>query len=104
MSHLTIYEEDQPATPIVDTGDAGRVANGLGEAGIRFERWEASRILPPDADNDAIIGAYRPEIDRLVNERGYQTFDVGGTKGARIRFERDLSIRRDARAAAQRLP
>ncbi len=76
MSHLTVYDEDRPATPIVDTGDGDRIAKELREAGIRLERWEASRDLPPDADNDAIVSAYRPEIDRLVNERGYQTFDV----------------------------
>jgi 1,2-dihydroxy-3-keto-5-methylthiopentene dioxygenase len=76
MSHLTVYREDRAATPIVDTADAGRIAKELSEAGIRFERWKAAHDLPQDADNDAIIGAYRPEIDRLIDERGYQTFDV----------------------------
>lgn len=76
MSHLTVYKENHPDTPVVDTGDAGLIAETLGEAGIRFERWKAAHDLPPDAANDAIIEAYRPEIDRLVKERGYQTFDV----------------------------
>jgi 1,2-dihydroxy-3-keto-5-methylthiopentene dioxygenase len=76
MSDLTVYAESRPSTPIVDTGDASRIARELGEAGIRFERWEAAHDLPHDADNDTIIEAYRPEIDRLVTERGYQTFDV----------------------------
>jgi 1,2-dihydroxy-3-keto-5-methylthiopentene dioxygenase len=76
MSHLTVYEDKRPVAPIVDTSEAGRIEKELGEIGIRFERWAASRDLPPDADNDAIIEAYRPEIDRLIDGRGYQTFDV----------------------------
>ena len=76
MSHLTVYKEDEPSRPLVDTGDTGRIEKELGEIGIRFERWEAGRELPPDADNDSIIAAYRDDIDRLIEERGYQTFDV----------------------------
>lgn len=76
MSHLRVYAESAPERPVADTRDFDRIAAGLAEAGIRFERWSADRELPPDADNDAIIAAYRREIDRLVAERGYQTFDV----------------------------
>lgn len=76
MSHLTVYHEDQPDRPLVDTSDAGRIADELAKAGIRFERWEAAHDLPRDADNESIIAAYRDEIDQLIRERGYQTFDV----------------------------
>ncbi len=76
MSHLTVYNEDQPATAIVDTSDAARITGELASAGIRFERWRAAHDLADDADNDSIIAAYRDEIDRLIAERGYQTFDV----------------------------
>ena len=76
MSTLTVYAESDPARPLVETSDFERIAAELGEAGIRFERWRAGHDLPDDADNDAIVEAYREEIDRLVAERGYQTFDV----------------------------
>lgn len=76
MSQLTVYSEDQPIPPIVETTDFAGIAAELGAAGIRFERWNAARDLPADADNDAIIAAYRPEINRLIAARGYQTFDV----------------------------
>ncbi len=45
MSHLTVYEEYRPGTPIVDTGDAACLAKELAEGGIRFERWEAARLF-----------------------------------------------------------
>lgn len=76
MSHLTVYNEDQPATAIVDTSDAARITRELASAGVRFERWHTAHDLAEDADNDSIIAAYRDEIDRLMAERGYQTFDV----------------------------
>jgi 1,2-dihydroxy-3-keto-5-methylthiopentene dioxygenase len=76
MSHLTVYNDDQPAQAIIATHDVTRISEELAVAGIRFERWHAAHDLPDGADNDTIIAAYREEIDRLVAERGYRTFDV----------------------------
>lgn len=76
MSQLAVYSADQPDRPIVDTTDFAAIAAELGKASIRFERWTASEQLPEDANNDTITAAYRAEIDRLIAERGYQTFDV----------------------------
>jgi 1,2-dihydroxy-3-keto-5-methylthiopentene dioxygenase len=76
MSRLAVYLEDKPDRSTFESTDFERIAETLGEAGIRFERWSASRTLAPNADNDAITAAYREEIDRLIGERGYQTCDV----------------------------
>ena len=76
MSQLTIYDESDGDKPILTTEDVQVIINELGAAGIRLERWRADRDLADDADNDTIIAAYRAEIDRLVEERGYQTYDV----------------------------
>ena len=76
MSRLSVYSESQPDRPLVETNDFERIASELGAAGIQFERWKAGQNLPDDADSDTIIAAYRAEIDRLIEERGYQTFDV----------------------------
>jgi 1,2-dihydroxy-3-keto-5-methylthiopentene dioxygenase len=76
MSRLSIYAESQPERPLVETTDFDRIASELGAAGIGFERWSAEQDLPADIDQEAIIAAYRGEIDRLIDERGYQSFDV----------------------------
>ena len=76
MSQLTIYAENEPGVPILDTNDFDRISEELGKAGIRIERWRADRELADDADDDTIIAAYQAEIDRLVAEGGYQTWDV----------------------------
>jgi 1,2-dihydroxy-3-keto-5-methylthiopentene dioxygenase len=41
-----------------------------------LERWQADRELDDDADDETIMAAYQSEIDKLVAERGYQTYDV----------------------------
>lgn len=76
MSHLTVYAEDDPATELLSTDDFERICDELGKAGIRLERWEANAVLADDAANDTILAAYRADIDRMVNEGGYQSYDV----------------------------
>jgi 1,2-dihydroxy-3-keto-5-methylthiopentene dioxygenase len=76
MSQLTIYTESDSETEIFSSDDFNSITETLGKAGIRIERWNAERELADDADNETIIAAYQREIDRLVAERGYQTWDV----------------------------
>jgi 1,2-dihydroxy-3-keto-5-methylthiopentene dioxygenase len=76
MSQLTVYAEADGDNPILATEDIDVIKSELGAAGIHIERWQADRELANDADNDTIIAVYQAEIDRLVAERGYQTYDV----------------------------
>ena len=76
MSQLTIYDEDGATDPLLVSDDFDTIVSKLGDAGIRFERWIADRPIADDADNDSITAAYRAEIDRLIEDRGYQTYDV----------------------------
>ncbi|HEX7063305.1 MAG TPA: hypothetical protein VF200_15135 [Woeseiaceae bacterium] len=76
MSHLRVYADTAPQRPLVDTREFEPIAAELAKAGVRFERWQAERELAADADNETIIAAYRREIERLIADRGYQTFDV----------------------------
>ena len=71
-----MYSESDGTTPLRVTGDFGEIVAELDSAGIRLERWQADRELADDADNDSILAAYRNEIDRLVAERGYRSWDV----------------------------
>ena len=76
MSHLTIYDEADATSTLLSTDDFAEISAQLKAAGIRIERWQTDANLAADADNDTIIAAYQAEIDRLVSERGYQTYDV----------------------------
>ncbi len=76
MSHLRIFDEARPDTPLQSLHDHAAISAALGAVGVRFERWQANQPLAPGADQAAVIAAYRVDIDRLMAERGYQSVDV----------------------------
>lgn len=76
MSKLSIYPDTQPEITELQTSDFSAIKKQLGAVGIRFERWQADKPIAADADNDSILAAYKTEIDKLVAEQGYQTYDV----------------------------
>lgn len=80
-SHLTIYDDNRPGAPVLETSDGAQIAAELARIGVRFERWAADAELPAGADQETVIAAYRTSIDRLIAECGYQSVDV-------IRLER----------------
>lgn len=76
MSRLRIFAEADPATPLLVTNDHGTIAERLGAIGVRFEQWRAAAELEPGASHEAVMSAYRNDIDRLVLEKGFKTVDV----------------------------
>ncbi|WP_426702735.1 1,2-dihydroxy-3-keto-5-methylthiopentene dioxygenase [Rhodanobacter sp. Col0626] len=76
MSRLRIYDETQPHSPSIDTLDHAAIARELGRVGVRFEQWEATQPIVPGASQEEVIAAYRGDIDRLMDEKGYQAVDV----------------------------
>jgi 1,2-dihydroxy-3-keto-5-methylthiopentene dioxygenase len=73
MSHLTVYADHDPKTPLLDTADGARIAETLAEIKVQFERWPARTIGPADAD---VLTAYGPELSHLKKVGGYQAVDV----------------------------
>lgn len=75
MSTLTIYPDNAPdCARVLD--DAAEVQRELAAIGVRFERWTATEPLESGAPQEAVLAAYRPQIDRLMAERGYRAVDV----------------------------
>ncbi len=56
--------------------DASEINEFLKPHGIHYEYWDVDSRVGPEADNDEILAAYQPEIDRLKAEGGYVTADV----------------------------
>ncbi len=56
--------------------DPGEIRAYLAPHNIKYERWPLEERVHPDADQDAILAAYAPEIDRLKAAGGYVTADV----------------------------
>lgn len=76
MSRLRIFEEDEPQTPSITLDEHAAIAAELGKIGVRFEQWEANQPIVPGASQEEVIAAYRGDIDRLMDEAGYQAVDV----------------------------
>jgi 1,2-dihydroxy-3-keto-5-methylthiopentene dioxygenase len=76
MSQLRIYDESNGGTPLKTIVNHAEIERELGTAGVRFERWEATKPVAPGASQDDVLAAYRADIDRLMREKGYQAVDV----------------------------
>lgn len=75
MSRLQVYPVGGADAATLATSDPGAIAEALAAIGVRFEQWPA-RPLPADADQDAVLGAFAPEVERLTMENGYRAVDV----------------------------
>lgn len=76
MSRLRIFADGDAKNPLFVTEDHAAIAHKLAEHGARFERWQASAAIVAGDSPDAVIAAYRSDIERLRTEGGYQAVDV----------------------------
>ncbi|NIF23509.1 MULTISPECIES: 1,2-dihydroxy-3-keto-5-methylthiopentene dioxygenase [Pantoea] len=76
MSALTIFSDTEASQPVWHSTDANEIQQRLNAKNVRFERWEADRDLGDNPDAETVIKAYQHAIDRLVAEKGYQSWDV----------------------------
>jgi 1,2-dihydroxy-3-keto-5-methylthiopentene dioxygenase len=76
MSKLTVYADDIPGVALAVLTDHPNIAATLATEGVRFEQWRADAPIRPGDPQEAVIAAYRGDIDRLRTEAGYQTVDV----------------------------
>ena len=76
MSQLAIYQENAPGTPLFQSSDSQTIAAELAKLGVRFERWQADVDIADNASSEEIIDAYRQDIERMIEETGYQSYDV----------------------------
>ena len=75
MSALSIYNEaGKPVETVIRDYDT--IAAQLAQLGVQFERWQASRPLAHDADQEAVLNAYQSSIDQLNEQYGFQSVDV----------------------------
>jgi 1,2-dihydroxy-3-keto-5-methylthiopentene dioxygenase len=76
MTMLTAFDLTKGKQPRASTRDEREIRRALMPFDVRYERWEASVKLPPGAGQDAVLDAYRKDVDRLMKLGGYQSVDV----------------------------
>lgn len=75
MTILTVYSESNSENGMTYR-DYAKIKEILSEIDVEFERWNASCVLPPDADQATILAAYQKSIDRLNKQYNFQSVDV----------------------------
>ena len=76
MSRLRIFSDSDASQVRFDSSEHSAIVAELAKVGVRFERWQATADIQPGAAPDDVIAAYRSDIDRLMNNEGYQAVDV----------------------------
>ncbi len=76
MSRLRVFVDHAPDVPRLATSNVTEIAAELAAIGVGFEQWEASQAVQPGDAPDTIMAAYRADIDRLVEARGFRSIDV----------------------------
>jgi len=74
MSELMVYSEQ--AVLEQQTREPAAIAAILQRIGVRFEQWQPDAPVKAGDTQEAIIAAYRQDVDRIVAEGGFITVDV----------------------------
>ena len=76
MSRLRIFDDRAPATPLLATSDRVEIGAELAKIGVQLEQWVPAHPVQPGDPPEAIMAAYRADIDRLVEANGFRSVDV----------------------------
>ena len=76
MSRLRIFDEQDPATPLLDTRARDEIARELAAIGVGFEQWTAALPVKAGDPPERVMEAYRADIDRISAARGFRSVDV----------------------------
>lgn len=76
MTLLTVWADDRPETPLLQTADHEVIAQTLAPLDVVFEHVAPVDRLPDSASQEEVIAAHQEIVDRLVAEHGYRLVDV----------------------------
>ncbi|WP_419812826.1 1,2-dihydroxy-3-keto-5-methylthiopentene dioxygenase [Bacterioplanoides sp.] len=76
MSEIRIYTNNDMTNLLFASDNKKSIAQKLQALGVRYEQWQTDTTISAGAEPEFVMNAYRKDIDRLVNEEGYQTVDV----------------------------
>jgi 1,2-dihydroxy-3-keto-5-methylthiopentene dioxygenase len=75
MSLLTVWNETDPDTVLLQTTDLATIATELAPLGVSFDQWPFIE-LPMDATQETVLAAYATEVNKISTEQGYIKVDV----------------------------
>ena len=76
MSRLRIFDDGAPEAPLLTTTERAEIGAELAKIGVGLEQWQPAHAVRPGDAPEAIMDAYRSDIDRLVEANGFRSVDV----------------------------
>lgn len=76
MTLLTVWDDTNPTTPLIQTSDRALIAAELSTIGVAYSNYPVRDDVAHTATQDEVIAAYQPLVDQLVAEHGYSLIDV----------------------------
>jgi 1,2-dihydroxy-3-keto-5-methylthiopentene dioxygenase len=76
MTLLTIWADDQPGTPTLQTPDRETIAAELAAVGVTYKAFAPVAGVSESATSDEVIAAHQGLVDALIAEHGYSLIDV----------------------------
>lgn len=76
MTLLTVWDDTNPTTPLIQTSDRALIAAELNTIGVAYSNYPVRDDVAHTATQDEVIAAYQPLVDQLVAEHGYSLIDV----------------------------
>lgn len=77
MTLLTVWNENDPETPVLETTDDAEILAELTKLGARFSHWEV-KDFAADATLEEIFALYTDEIEAVKQQEGYTLVDIMG--------------------------
>ncbi len=77
MTLLTVWNDTDPSTPVVETTDEREIRELLATLNARFSRWGVKE-LAADATLDDFLAAYDDEVEAVKQTEGYTLVDIVG--------------------------
>lgn len=74
MTTLTVYSQD--GLKHSTHHEYETISSILNDIGVQFERWETNQPLTDDADQEAVMAAYKDSINTLSQQYQFQSVDV----------------------------
>lgn len=86
MTLLTVWNDTEPTTPVLETTDEHEIRSALAELGARFSRWEV-KPFADDASLDDVLALYSDEVESVKRSEGYTLVDIVGLSPAQENYD-----------------
>ena len=75
MTLLTVWNDTDPGTPVLETTDETEIRDALATLNARFSRWEVKEIAD-GATSDEVLALYADEVEEVTSREGYTLVDA----------------------------